>query len=129
MPIDSADFVLSSGEKITFQYRLADTVERQQHGFQHTCAATIAKTQMLFKFLYAGKPAFHMNNVVAPLDIAFIDEMGKITDIYLMKIYSLLDVQKTLYSPTKSVLYALEARAGYFAELGIKIGDHVNIKQ
>lgn len=128
MPIGTATITLGSGQKTTFQYRLADTAVRMQHGFQRTCAQTIETTQMLFKFTHPQKPAFHMNNVVAPLDIAFIDENGKITDVLLMKTYSVIDLKKPLYSPSKTVLYALEARAGYFADLGVKVGDHVEIE-
>ena len=129
MPEGNSAFILSSGINIPFQYRLADTNERTQHGFQYACAETIQKTQMLFKFSREVIPAFHMNNVVAPLDIAFIDQMGQITNIYLMKTYKLLDVNKPLYSPTKPILYALEARAGYFAELGVKVGDFVEVER
>ncbi len=130
MPIGNGSFILaSSGKKYSFQYRLADTPERMQHGFQYTCGQTIATTQMLFKFAFPYKPTFHMNNVLAPLDIAFIDANGKISDIFLMKTYTIVDLKKTLYSPSQAVLYALEAHAGYFAKLGVKVGDRVDIKQ
>ena len=130
MPIGKATFIsASNGNKHNFQYRLADTPERMQHGFQHTCGQTIATMQMLFKFAFPYKPSFHMNNVVAPLDIAFIDANGKITDIFLMKTYTIVDLKKNLYSPSQTVLYALEAHAGYFAKLGVKVGDYVDIKQ
>lgn len=129
MPVGQATFLPSSGKQVIVDFRLANTSERQQHGFQNICAETIINTAILFQFSSSVIPSFHMNNVVAPLDIAFIDEMGQITDVYLMKTYRLLDLKKPTYSPSKPIRYAFEARAGYFAEHGIEVGDQILIKQ
>ena len=127
MTVGQAIFLSSSGKQVAIDFRLADTSERQRHGFQNVCSETIVKTSILFQFSSPVIPSFHMNNVVAPLDIAFIDEMGQITDIHLMETYRLLDLKKPTYSPSKPVRYAFEARAGYFAEHDIKVGDQVLI--
>lgn len=127
MPIRAAQFRLSSGDTVPVEYRLADTNERQQHGFQFTCADTIASTQMLFVFKHSTLPSFHMRNVFAPLDIAFIDETGKITDIYLMMTYKVLNSFERTYSPSRPIKFALEARAGFFHDHGIKVNDHLTV--
>ena len=125
MPIGQASFLLDSGEKIDFNFRKANTGKRSTHGFQFTCAETIESTKIMFYFKRSIIPSFHMNNVKAPLDIAFIDKDGKITDILLMKTYSNTNQNKPLYSPSSPALFALETHAGYFAKQGIMVGDQI----
>ncbi len=128
MPIRQGVLRRITGEEVLFEYRWANTVERIAHGFQRTCPQTVAGMQMLFEFSRESIPDFHMNNVVAPLDIAFVDKNGVIVDIFLMNTYSLLELKKPLYSPSKPVLYALEARAGFFQDLNITRGDKLLIR-
>ena len=128
MPIGEATFELGSERTIEFSFRMANTGKRSQHGFQFTCAETIENTKIMFYFKRPIIPSFHMNNVVAPLDIAFIDQEGKIIDILLMKTYSFLELNKPLYKPTSPALYALEAKAGFFKEEGIQVGDMILFK-
>ena len=128
MPIRQGTFRRITGEETTFEYRWANTTEKIAHGFQYTCPETISNMNILFEFNYEGMPRFHMNNVFAPLDIAFIDKSGVIVDIFLMNTYSLLELKKPLYSPSKPVLYALEARSGFFQDLNITRGDQLLIR-
>jgi uncharacterized membrane protein (UPF0127 family) len=110
--------------KLPFTYRLANTQQSMWYGFQFSCAETIAKTQILFQFKSPLVPSFHMNNVIAPLDIAFIDKEGFIIDILQMKTYK-PNKERPLYKPSAPALYALEAHIGYFVEKDVKVGDQV----
>lgn len=105
--------------------KTADTNATRSAGFQRVCASTIAATPILFLFARPVTPSFHMNNVVAALDIAFIDEQGKIESIQSMQPYSLLLLKKPLYSPSRAIVAALETRPGFYADNGIVVGDTV----
>ena len=129
MPVSKGRFVTVAGVETLVMFRLANTNERLAQGFQFTCIETINSTNILFDFSRLVIPSFHMNNVVSPLDIAFIDDSGQIVNIYLMKTYRLLDLKKPTYRPSKPVLYAFEAKAGFFTKHGIKVGDKFFIQQ
>ena len=128
MPVSKGHFLSSSGHAVPVSFRLANTGERHAQGFQFTCEETINTTNILFDFSRPTVPSFHMNNVVAPLDIAFINKVGEITDIYLMKTYRLFEIDKPTYRPSKPALYAFEAHAGFFIEHNIKVGDQFFIQ-
>ena len=110
-----------------FDFLLANTTFALSHGFQFTCSETIDKTNILFQFPRPILPAFHMNNVLAPLDIAFIDQQGTIVNIFNMQVYQ-AGKPKALYKPSSPIVYALEAKAGYFKQMGIRVGDRVQIQ-
>jgi len=112
------------GERtVTLVVRVADDHRERAAGFQHVCPGTIANTAIYFEFRYQRRPSFHMHNVKAPLDIAFIDAAGIIVDIQLMKPYVLGASSNPTYSPPGEVAAALEARAGWFADAGITEND------
>lgn len=111
-------------KKIAFNYRLANTPQLRSYGFQFSCPETIANTQILFQFDSPMIPNFHMNNVEAALDIAFINSQGFIIDILAMETYK-TNQHKPLYKPSAPALYALEARLGFFAEMEVAVGDQV----
>jgi len=129
MPVAKSYVHKNQGEpEILINYRVAKIGEHQAFGFQYACPETVKDNQILFVFASSFVPQFHMNNVFAPLDIAFIDETGKIVNIQQMQVYTDLGAQ-VLYSPNVKVKYALEAREGYFKELGIQVGDHLTSKR
>ncbi len=76
---------------------------------------------MLFVFETTRILSFWMRNTFIPLDIAFIDNSGKIVDIQMMEP---LDESKQ-YTSSAPALYALEVNAGWFKKNGIKIGSDV----
>jgi uncharacterized protein len=102
---------------------VADDHRKRAAGFQHICPETIERTAIYFEFERLRRPNFHMNNVKAALDIAFIDAGGVIADIQRMEPYVLGARHHQTYSPPGEVAAALEVRAGYFAEQGITEGD------
>lgn len=105
--------------------KTADNNATRAAGFQRVCASTIAETPILFLFDRPFVPSFHMNNVVAAIDIAFIDEHGKIESIQAMQPYSVLLLDKPLYSPERPVIAALEARPGFYSDNSLSVGDTV----
>ena len=75
---------------------------------------------MLFRFPFPTKLAFWMRDTYIPLDIAFLDDSGKILQIEEMVPLSTKSVRSN-----NNCRYALEVNKGWFKENGVKIGDTV----
>lgn len=103
---------------LALRVKSADTSERQAGGFQCATPEEIQRHLILFDFGQEITTQFHMNNVPAPLDIAFVKADGRIFSILKM------DSSPTnLYGPMGSFRYAIEARAGFFQSQGIRQGE------
>jgi uncharacterized membrane protein (UPF0127 family) len=76
---------------------------------------------MLFVFEQPSKQCFWMRNTLIPLQIAFIDDEGKIVNILEMKP---LD-EKSQNCSTKPVRYVLEMNKGWFTGNGLKAGSYL----
>jgi uncharacterized membrane protein (UPF0127 family) len=103
---------------VPLRVKVADVPEHQQAGFQCATAQEIERHQILFDFGREIVSAFHMNNVRASLDIAFIKATGR-----FFAILSMQPSPTALYQPMGAFRYALEARAGFFERLGIRQGE------
>lgn len=125
MPLIDVTLTRADGSHYTMPAKLADNNANRAAGFQRVCESTIEAMPILFVFERERKPSFHMNNVVAPIDIAFIDKSGGVESIQSMNPYSLIQVKKELYSPKRPVLYALEVHKGFFEKH--KISDRSNM--
>jgi len=79
-------------------------------------------TGMLFQWAEPAPQSFWMHGTEIDLDIAFIDASGRIVKLATMRAGS----RETVNSG-EPVLYALEVRAGWFAEKGVAVGDVVEI--
>ncbi len=103
------------GESVLLRVKIADDSHEQAAGFQYICPQKIESTAILFVFDEPKQPLFHMRNVHANLDIAFIGVNGKVGDIQLMR-EEFTAGESKLYPSTVSAKYALEVRQGYFSE-------------
>jgi len=123
--MDAGELALSGpgGDSVGIEVRVADDYRERAVGFQHVCPEMIERTAIYFVFSHPRRPNFHMRNVHAPLDIAFIDEDGMIVDIQRMKPYVLGAEEHPTYGVPGPVRAALETRAGYFDDRGIKAGS------
>jgi uncharacterized protein len=81
------------------------------------------KQGMIFVFTAAQELRFWMRNTLVPLDIAYVDERGKILSTYTMKA---LD-EDTDYSSHGKAKFAIECKSGLFKKLKIMAGDMVQI--
>lgn len=117
MPMRMAS-VQAGSRSLALRVKLADTGERQAGGFQCATPVEIKRHLILFDFGREIFTQFHMQNVPAALDIAFIKDDGRIFAILKM------DPSPTeLYGPLGPFRYALEAHAGFFASQGIHQGE------
>lgn len=119
-------FSRPDGSELEVDVKLADNNTTRAAGFQRVCAETIAATPILFVFPHVTRPSFHMNNVVAPIDIAFIDSEGAIDSIQAMQVYTLVSRDKPLYSPSRPVTAALEAHPEFFSKHDIDLETTVS---
>ena len=121
-------FTRSDGSTLDVVVKTADDNAKRAAGFQRVCAETIAAEPILFLFTKERKPKFHMNNVVAPLDIAFIKKQGTIDSIQAMQVYIIIRLDKPLYSPTAPSIAALETRPGFYEDNNIDLDATVSWK-
>jgi uncharacterized membrane protein (UPF0127 family) len=98
---------------------IADTSAKREYGLMNR--KYLPKNQgMLFKFHNPTFASFWMKNTYIPLDIAFLDENGKVLQIESMSPLS----TKTTYSNNRCK-YALEVNKGWFCDNGVKIGSRI----
>lgn len=77
---------------------------------------------MLFAFPEEQYLSFWMYNTITALDIAYIDADGVI-----VRIHTMAPLETRSYPSVEPAMFALEAFAGTFNELGISEGDLVEI--
>jgi len=110
--------VQTGAKTLALRVKTADTSDRQAGGFQCATPQEISRNLILFDFGDEILTQFHMRNVPAALDIAFIKGDGRIFAILRM------DPSPTqLYGPMGPFRYALEARAGFYESQGIRQGE------
>jgi len=78
---------------------------------------------MLFIFPDSKIRAFWMKNTSIPLSIAYIDSRGRIQEIHDMEPFD-LGTTESQY-PAQ---YALELNQGAFQDLGIQVGDYIDLR-
>ncbi len=124
MQIGIVEWLNSRQQRIFLSTRIADDPVERAAGFQYICPQQFQDNVILFIFAAPLQARFHMRNVYAPLDIAFIDNDGKVVKIMTMRPASWeKNGQSRLYGPAVAFRYALEARVGYFKEQGIEEGN------
>jgi uncharacterized protein len=89
---------------------------------------------MLFVFPdhapYPTELSFWMKNCLVPIDLIFIDPAGKIIAIHEMTPPppGTPDQELTVYRSGGPAQYAIEIKGGLAAELGLQVGDHVELR-
>ena len=125
MEIKPLSIQTQAGDVIELHVRVADDWTERAGGFQHVCAEVAEQYPIYFQFERSFNSGFHMRNVYTELDIAFIDDSGQIISIQRMKPNSLVALQQNLYYPPSPARAALETAPGYYAKIGVQLGDHV----
>ena len=110
--------IVGGDQKVQFPVKVADDNQQRAAGFQCATHEEIEQTKILFDFGVEIMTAFHMQNVVAPLDVAFAKADGRIFSIQRMT-----PSPTALYQPMGAFRYALETPAGFFERGGIRSGQ------
>lgn len=105
---------------IAITAEVADEDAERQQGLMHRDSLP-ENHGMLFVYPEERTLSFWMRNTLIPLDIAFIDQGGRIVDIQQMEPQS--DEQ---HRSARPAMYALEMRQGWFADNGIEVGATVS---
>lgn len=109
---------------------LALTADEEEKGLMQTKESELAalpdgrQRGMLFIFHTEQPLAFWMYNTIIPLDIIYIRGDGQI-----VRKYTMAPLETRLYPSVEPALMALEMKAGLLDELGIQVGDHVEIPE
>lgn len=99
---------------------IADTAIKRECGLMNR--KHLSKNQgMLFRFNSPTFASFWMKNTYIPLDIAFLDDRGKILQIEPMAPLS----TRPIYS-NHQCRYAIEVNHGWFKENGITVGSKID---
>lgn len=111
MNVAKIKIVNDDDQVLELEVKVADEPDEYAAGFQNISRSILEKSLILFVFPDEINALFHMRNVEASLDIAFIKADGTIVGIVRM------DPSLTkLYGIDESFRYAIEARAGFFEE-------------
>lgn len=109
----------------TFKAAIARTAEEQRIGLMNVKPEELGQDEgMLFVFPRQRHLSFWMKNTITPLDIAFINDRGRIVKIHTMKAMDM-----TSHPSGEPARYALEVHAGRLAGLRIREGDTVEIAE
>ena len=111
-----------SGGEIRLNVEVAATERAREKGLMYRTSLP-ENSGMLFVFEKERRLSFWMKNTYIPLDIAFIDSGGVITDILQMQP---LDTS-VLYNSSTEVRYALEVNQWWFAKHGIIPGSKIGL--
>lgn len=109
---------LVGGESI--EVRVANTPAARAQGFQHASPEQLSTERVLFVWTEPHRPSFHMHNVSAPLDIAWIAE-GEVITIDRMT------PGEQGYRPPEPVDAALELAPAQTEAIGIEPGTQIEI--
>lgn len=129
MPAVQVTLTRADGSTYQVTAKLANNNFTRAAGFQNVCASTMRETPILFTFETEVVPSFHMHNVLAPIDIAFIRKNAEIDVIHAMEPYSLIALEKPLYSPNGPIVSALETHKGFYAEHNIDLSSKITWSQ
>lgn len=103
---------------------IADSESKTTEGLMFISDDELAEDEgMIFIFPKPAPLSFWMRNTLIPLDIAFLDETGKILNIRTMQP---LD-EETKHPSAGPAKYAVEMKAGWFERNGIQPGDRFNL--
>lgn len=102
---------------------VADNDESRALGLMNITEAELPEDHgMIFVFPFDWTRSFWMRNTVMPLDIAYIRSDGTIVKTHTMEPF-----RESGYPSIEPARFALEVRAGQFAQWGVVEGDHVEI--
>ena len=119
--------VETDADTIALSVELAETDAQRRNGLMERTALP-ADAGMLFVYPEArdSTAGFWMYRTLIPLDIAFLDDDGRILDIQSMKPCESPNPRVCrLYGPGVPFSAALEMNEGWFAAHGVEPGDRV----
>lgn len=109
-------------DDVRVDVRVADTPERRRRGLMHVPEVPPG-SGVLFVFPRDHDGAFWMLDTLVPLDIAFAGADGTIGAVLTMPLCDTDPCPR--HDPGVTYRTALEVPAGWFAEVGVEVGDRM----
>ena len=120
LKVEPLEIDLSDGRVARFQVEIADTEATRERGLMFRTALA-PNAGMLFDFKTPQQVYFWMKNTLIPLDMVFIDAIGRVTNVAAMA----TPHSETGIPSDGMVLGVLEIPGGRAGQLGIMEGDLV----
>ncbi len=108
----------------TIKAEIADTMAKQMTGLMNKSKLP-SNQGMLFIFNYKARHSIWMMNMSFPIDIIWLDENLRVTDI--VENAQPCKVNCTIYYPDENALYVLEVNSGFVARNKINVGDRIGV--
>lgn len=118
-PICIKDKVQVQIQNKLLDLEVACSMAKIENGLMHRQSIE-SNSGMIFVFPNTMKLSFWMKNTLIPLDIAYIDKDGVITQIEQMQPHDLTPVNSQYES-----LYAIEVNQGWFEKNEIQVGQKI----
>ncbi len=118
MPAGSVELINDAGETITLNVKIAETAGDRSTGFKNSGSLTVENTVIFMRYTINTIAGHTMENVRAPLDIAFFNENGDLIEVVQTELNT-----GERYSPADRVRYryAIMAHRGFMNEMGISV--------
>ncbi len=101
--------LVSAGSSKILQVRVADDPAERAAGYQWICQSDAVDSSVIFIYPSMTFSAFHMRNVLVPLDIYFFDASGAQVDAMVMRPEPPgMPLKPLFYRPGAAFQYALE---------------------
>lgn len=110
------------GETRALDVRIADEGAERAQGMQHLPARVVRDNPIWFVFPKPRRVGWHMRNVRVALDIAYVDETGRVIEVERMTPNS------SGYGIDAPIAAALEVAAGQAERLGIERGTRLMLQ-
>jgi len=113
--------VQAGGAPVTLTVEIASTESEREQGLMYR--QSLAETAgMLFLFPAPSSVGFWMKNTYIPLDIAYLDDLGRVMQIVHGK-----PLSEALLSPASSYHAVLEVAGGWFERHSLGVGATVTL--
>lgn len=112
-------------DKRCINVEIANTLETLEDGLMYR-ESLDSNSGMLFVFPIEGIYSFWMKNTFIPLDIIWLDSLGKIVYIQKNATPCKTEICES-YTTTDYALYVLEINSGKSDELDLNVGDNLEI--
>lgn len=129
-PLDKLGTVDLSIKGQAFTLWIADSADEKEHGLMFVTREQMADLQggtrrgMIFVFGSERQRSFWMRNTIIALDIAYLDAKGTVLSMHTMVA---LDDRHGQYPSNGPAMFAIEVNAAVYAEIGLRVGDRIDI--
>lgn len=125
IPLSQYDKAQISVNGFEIDAYVADEQAERAEGLMFVKAGELRDNEgMIFVFSTAAPLSFWMENTLIPLDIAYLDDKGKILNIRQMQ-----PLDRSPQPSSGAAMYAVETNVGWFERNKVKAGDKFDLSK